>query len=128
MEVRSRKDRLVYRSLLIVLKCFPMLLALCEMVNTVLDFFGIDTIFISLLGGLSLLPMLFLYLASYAFKFCEYHRAFLHYIVFNELVTCIDYTVGIPVSDKAMFSIYTAIAGMFLFLVLYLHRKECCKQ
>lgn len=106
-----------------------MLLTLCAVLNMLFDFFGIDSGFLSLLGGVSLLPLLFLYLASYVFQFCAYHRMFLHYILASNILVWIDYYVGIPVSDRVLFMIHILLVGVFLFLVLYLYRREkCCKR
>lgn len=54
---------------------------------------------LSYIGGISVIPLIFLYLASYMFRFCEYHRMFLHYIVFTWIINITDYYVGIPISD-----------------------------
>ena len=115
--------------MLAALKIIPMLLATCSMLNMLFDFFGIDSRIFSFLSGMSLLPLAFLYLASYVFRFCVYHRMFLHYIVVNNVMMGVDYYVGIPVSDAALFMMYLIIVGIFLFLVLYFYRKEkCCKR
>ena len=106
-----------------------MLLALSAMLNMLFDFFCIDSSFISHFGGISLLPLVFIYLASYAFRFCEYHRMFLHYVVVNNILTYIDYYIGIPVSNEALLMIHIFIVGLFLFLILYFYKKEkCCRQ
>lgn len=49
---------------------------------------------------------------------------FIHYISVNWLLDIIDYEYGIPISDKGLFLIYMVIAGIFLFLILYYHKKE----
>ena len=111
-----------------VLKVIPMLLALLALVNMLFSFAGIDVTFLSMIGGISVFPLLFIYLASYVFRFCEYHRMFLHYIVANNAITLFDYYVGIPIGDKELFMVHVFVVGLFLFLVLYFYRKEeCCK-
>ena len=106
------------------LKIIPMLLAAITLLNQVLSFFYIDWEILSYIGGISLLPMAFLYLASYCFKFCSYHRMFLHYIVVCNILTAYDYYVGIPISGVALLLINLIIAGAFLFITLYLHQKH----
>lgn len=106
------------------LKIIPMLLAAITLLNQVLSFFYIDWEILSYIGGISLLPMAFLYLASYCFKFCSYHRMFLHYIVVCNVLTAYDYYVGIPISGVALLLINLIIAGVFLFIILYLHQKH----
>ena len=103
MAARDRgASRRLYKLLVGALKVIPMLLTLCAVLNMLFDFFGIDSGFLSLLGGVSLLPLLFLYLASYVFQFCAYHRMFLHYILASNILVWIDYYVGIPVSDRVL--------------------------
>ena len=123
----SLKSKRSYKVLLGTLKVIPMLLALCEACNTMLGFFGVDVAIFSILGGISLLPLIFLYLASYVFRFCEYHRMFLHYIVASNLITIVDFYFGIPVNILGLFVIQVGLIGIFLFLILYLHQKECGK-
>lgn len=121
--------RTLYKLTLAALKVIPMLLTLCAILNMLLDFFGIDSGFLSLIGGVSLLPLLFLYLVSYVFEFCAYHRMFLHYLLVSNLLVWYDYYIGINVSNETLFSIHATIIGVFLFLVLYFYRKErCCKR
>jgi len=106
------------------LKVIPMLLAATTLLNQVLSFFTIDWEVLGFIGGVSLLPMLFLYLASYCFKFCSYHRMFLHYVVVCDIITLYDYYIGIPISAVTLFLLNLIIAGAFLFLILYLHQKN----
>jgi hypothetical protein len=79
---------------------------------------------LSYIGGVSVLPLLFLYLSSYAFGFCSYHRMFLHYVSLNWVLNIYDYYIGIPLSDKELLLMYLIITGIFLFLILYLHQKS----
>ena len=112
------------RITLYTIKVIPMLLAAVTLLNTLLSYFDIDIPLLSYIGGMSLLPLLFLYLSSYAFKFCEYHRMFLHYVSVTWLLNIIDYYIGIPVSNKSMFLLYMVITCLFLFLILYFHQKS----
>ena len=117
----------LYKVEICFLKVIPMLLALTALLNTLLSYFDIDAPLLSYIGGISLLPLLFLYLSSYVFKFCEYHRMFLHYVSVNWILNIIDYYWGIPVSNKNLFLLYMVITGIFLFLILYYHQKEVRK-
>ena len=107
-----------------ILKVIPMLLAFTTLLNQILSFFYIDWEILGFIGGVSLLPMLFLYVASYCFKFCAYHRIFLHYVVICDIITLYDYYIGIPISAVALFLINLIIAGISLFIILYLHQKH----
>lgn len=123
------RSKMLYKITILLLKVIPMLLAICAVTNTMLDFAGIESTFLSIVGGISVLPLMFLYLASFAFCFCVYHRMFLDYILVNNLLTWFDYYIGIPISNKSLLALHIAIVGLFLFLILYFHQKEkCCKR
>lgn len=124
----SLNSKRLHKLLIGALKVFPMLLAFCELCNTIFSFFGIPILALSFIGGTSFLPLIFLYLASYAFKFCEYHRMFLHYILITHILNVYDFCFGVPVSDRVLFGIHCVIVCVCLFLVLYFHQKEkCCR-
>lgn len=118
------KSKALYKIELYLIKVIPVLLAGICVFNTVLSYYDIDWPILSYIGGISILPLLFLYISSYVFRFCSYHRMFLHYISLNWVLDIVDYYWGIPVSDKEMFMIYWIITGIFLFFILYLHQKE----
>lgn len=65
-------NKLLYKVTVIVLKVLPMLLAFITLLNSILSYFNIDLVILSYIGGVSLITILFIYIASYAFKFYEY--------------------------------------------------------
>ena len=130
--VENLKSKTLYKIELGLLKIIPMILALTALLNSILSYFGIDLYILSYIGGVSIFTMLFLYLSSYVFKFCEYHRMFLHYIVSTWIINIIDYYVGIPISDLEYLCLQMIIAGISLFIILYLyvrsHKKPTIKD
>lgn len=123
-EAVSLNPRRLHKITIEALKVIPMLLALTTLLNQTLSFFGIDLEVLGYIGGVSLLPMIFLYIASYCFQFCSYHRMFLHYVVICDIITLIDYYIGIPISSVALFLVNLIIAGISIFIILYLHQKS----
>ena len=117
-------SKYLHKWTLLLLKSIPMILALTALLNTLLSYYDIDVPLLSYLGGISLFPLIFLYLASYAFQFCEYHRMFLHYVTINWILNIVDYYWGIPISNKGLFILYIAITGISLFIILYLYLKS----
>lgn len=112
-----------HKLLLVVLKFIPMVTALCYLLNTVFALFGIDTPILSHLSGMSLFPWLFILIATYVFRFCNYHRMFLYYILVSDLINIVDYYIGIPMSTYGIITLQFSVAGLFLFLILYLYVK-----
>ena len=114
----------LHKWVVFILKIIPMLLAATALLNTVLSYWDIDVPLLSYLGGVSVFPLIFLYLASYAFRFCECHRMFLHYVSVNWILNIVDYYIGIPVSNKDLFLIYMVITCVVLFIILYIHQQH----
>lgn len=124
MAEESLRSKYLYKAVLLFLKVIPMLLAFFDILNTTLGFCGIECSLVSYIGGVSFLTLAFLYLASYVFQFCEYHRIFLHYIVLSNLVSIIDFEFGIPVSNRILLDIHFILLGLALFFALYLYLRQ----
>lgn len=122
--VESLRSKRLYKIELLSLKVLPMLIALCYALNSLLSYFDIDLVFIGYVAHVSILPLIFLYTSSYVFRFCEYHRMFLHYIVVNELINTYDYYIGIPISDRNFFILHIVLIWVTLFIILYLYVKH----
>lgn len=121
MTSEVKLNKTLFKIELLIIKVIPMIISFIYMLNTLLSLFGIDLPLLSLLGGMSILPTIFLYVTSYTFKFCEYHRMFLHYIVINDIINYLDYyTGGIYFSNRNLLVLHILLIGLFLFLLLYL--------
>lgn len=116
-------NKKMYKLELICVKYVPILIALITLVDVILHYFDINFELINYIAGTSFLTMIPMYISSYVYKFCEYHRMFLHYIVINKIVMMLDLYIGIPLGDFMLLVLYLIIAGIFAFLALYLHQK-----
>ena len=121
--VENLRSKLLYKIELRLLKIIPMILAFTTLINSILSYFNIDLYILSYIGGISIFTMVFLYLSSYVFKFCEYHRMFLHYVVVTWIINTIDYYIGIPINDLEYLCLQMIIAGISLFIILLLYYK-----
>lgn len=120
MAVEESLNKTLYRLKLYLIKIIPIILAGITLLNTILSYVGIDTPILSYIGGISFLTLGFLYLTSYVFKFCSWHRMALHYVLVINLLNTYDYYIGIPVSDYFLLKIHLTITGIFLLLTLHL--------
>lgn len=123
-EVKFVNKRL-YKLELYSAKVVPMLMAGITLANTVLSYLGIQLVCLSYIGGISLLVLIRFYITSYTYRFCSYHRMFLHYILISNSVALYDYHVGIPLNNINLFALNMIIAGVSLFIILYLKFKVC---
>ena len=129
MEAKSI-DRKYYKATLGLLKIIPMLFALCDALNTLTCLLGLNITIFSYIGGVSFLTLTFLYLVSYVFRFCVYHRMFLHYVLVNNIIGTIEFTIGLPVGFLGLCCIFSVNFCIFALLILYFYRKErlCYKR
>lgn len=116
------KSKLLHKVLLYSLKIIPMILAFITLVNIITSYFGIDLPILSYIVTGLLIG--FVYMAAEVFRFCNYHKMFLHYVTVNMLISIIDYEIGLPISDWAIFCVYIAITGISLFIILYMYLKR----
>lgn len=123
VEVNSSLSNYKHKLFLGFLKVLPMVMAGLYLMNTVLSYFNIESRVFSYLSSIGIIPWLFIMIASYIFKFCEYHRMFFWYIMVNNLICWIDERYTLPIDNWSYFILHIAIAGLFLFLVLYCHQK-----
>ena len=123
MDVEESLSRVLYKAVIVAIKIIPILIATLFLVRSILSCIEVDVTWLSYLCGMSLIPLLFMYLVSYAFKFCTYHRMFLHYIVVNDAINYIDYYIGIPLQYHELLRLHIIIAGIFLLLIIYYHQK-----
>lgn len=117
-------NKTLYKIELITLKALPIVIAFCYFLNTLFAYFDIDLVFLSYVAGLSALPLIFLYISSYVFKFCEYHRIYLHYITSNELITCVDYYYPMPLNDRALLTHYLLLFIITIFISTFLYVRR----
>ena len=122
--------KIAYKLELLYNKNIPMIIALCLAINSILCYFNIYSFYEtgSYIFGMSLLPIIHMYISSIAYKFCKYHRMFIHYIVVNYSINIYDYYIGIPISDHNFFYVNILIIAIFLFLILYYYLKSKKKE
>lgn len=121
MEVSS-SNKMLHKAVLIAVKSIPIIVSCIYVLNTILSYIGIDWEGFSYI--VQFLFIGFAYLTSLAFKFCAYHRMFIHYITCTLILNIIDYHWGIMLSDRNLFLMYMIITGIFLLVILYLHQRE----
>lgn len=118
------RSKTLYKIELLLLKIIPMLMSVCSLCNSILSYLDIEVVILNYIGGVSILPLIFLYLSSYVFKFCEYHRMFLHYLLITDIINVYDYHIGFPLDNLEYLCLHMIISGISLFIILYMYLKE----
>lgn len=116
----EKLNKKLVKRLVLVTKVLPMIIAAIYFLNTTISFFYSNDIPLNYIGGMSLLPLGYLYLTSYVFKLCKYYRMYLHYIVVITLINIYDYCIGLNISDLNYYLLIVLITIITLFVIIYL--------
>lgn len=122
MAVEGNLKSSLYKVEIIIIKVLPFIIAALYILSTILDYIGICSTLVNYI--VYLMFFLFLYVSSYVFKFCEYHRMPIHYALGINLINVYDVYVGIPVDNYSMFGIYSIFTGVAIFITVYLYVKS----
>lgn len=120
MGVVEKSNKQLIKKFVLATKILPISIAAIQFLNMIISFFYGNDIFLNYIGSISLLPILYLYLASYTFKLCNYYRMFLHYSIVVTLINIYDYYIGIPISDIIYFIIGLSLTVVLMLIVIYL--------
>ena len=120
----SISNKLLYKLEIKSTKYLPIVISILYIANTILGYFDIEVAIISMLGGMSFLPLLKFYLSSFTYKLCTHHRMFIYYIFTLDIIECIDYYVGgLPISDMGYLLLIIILFGIFLILYIIFKRR-----
>ena len=106
-------EKRLYKLEIWVIKVLPFILAILNFINTIFATKGIIVPILSYLSTVTIIPFVFLYLTSFVFKFCIWHRFPLYYIALNSTINLCDYYWLSGLSDTTMIIIYSFIFGIF---------------
>ena len=119
-------NKQVYRYELLSIKLIPIIIVGIIVLNTTLSYFGIDWEIFSHLAGASFLSILLMYISSIVFRFCAYHRIFIHYIAFVWLLNVIEWYTDVLRNFLSIDVILLALiaSGITIFLAIILKIKK----
>lgn len=130
MSETTLKSKYLYKLTLATIKLLPMIMV----VSYILMFILANTIeafvIIPHILGTVIAPLVLLYLISYLFRYCYFHRMFIHYYAFVEILNVTDYYVRIPISDKAISLLHDSVSIIFIISVIVIYiikfKKDTC--
>lgn len=123
-KVEAGVGKTLYKIELLIIKVIPFIIMCCYVANSILSYFNIDSPILAITGGLSILTWIFLYVSSFVFRFCVYHRLPLYYILISDILAYYDNIIGIPVTNKELFVLNITIVGIFILLIVFFKFKQ----
>jgi hypothetical protein len=112
-----------HKILLIILKYIPFIIAIIYFTSSILHCFGIRCYLLGNLFFLSPITALFILVASFAFRFCIWHRLPIYYSLILHGIACLDYYCSIPITSNIMLFIYLLITIIFILVGMYLKNR-----
>lgn len=112
-----------HKSLLLIIKYIPHIIAVAYAIYTFLGICGIDCNMFGCIFHVSFLTWITLYLLSIVFKYCYVHRLPIYYIGLNELITCLDYYLNIELDTFTFIVISVLMSFSLIFGYTYYYLK-----
>ena len=101
----------------IIVKYLPIFIALMYFINSVLSLCDIYISAITFIASCGFAPLLLIYMCCCVLKFCSNYKAYLIYIVINNLINWVDYEYGF--TEDVMIG-WIIVIGTFFCLISYL--------
>lgn len=106
-------NKQLYKIEIWILKTLPFILSILMFLDFVFGCIGIACVPVAYLGSVSVIPWLFLFISSFVFKFCIWHRIPLYYIATSEIFNLVDYLFLPHISNHIILIIYSLMFGLF---------------
>lgn len=118
------KSKNLYKLLLVILKGLPMVMASGFIISNTIPNISPELNMIVHVCALIVPQFAFMYLSSYIFRFCSYHRIFFHYILAIQAITVTDWYIGIPISNEEIRQLQYAVTVVFAIIAFCLYIKH----
>ena len=115
---------MIKKLFILLIKYMPVIQLAGMLLNNTLYYFDINrnlTYLFDFTIGNSIITTILMYICSYTFQFCIWHRLIITANFINVLIATIDCVVGIPVKDIELLTIYYAVSCIFILLITMLH-------
>lgn len=122
-------DKRQHKLMIFTLKILPAVMASSYLIELISTLLGFGTQVLINFIGMIAAPVLFMYLASYVFKFCEYHRMFIHYVLIIEILTTAKWYFPLIITGQILLNVtfvlsVLLIIGIILFNIAKIYKKK----
>lgn len=119
------------RLFIVLIKYIPIIQMVGMLFNNILYCFSdiyIISYILDFIIGNSITTTFLLYVCSYVFGFCKWHRFIITANIINLLIANLDAYYRIPISDIQLLIVYHFIAAIFICISTYIHIKNNRKE
>ena len=115
------------RLFIVLIKYIPIIQMIGMLFNNILYCFSdiyIISYLLDFIIGNSITTTFLLYVCSYVFGFCKWHRFIITANIINLLIANLDAYYRIPISDIQLLIVYHFVAALFICISTYIHIKN----
>lgn len=132
MEQTTLRNKNLYKFTVSLLKLLPMVMVVSYFLMLLLFFTADRYIVIPHVLGTVIAPLVFIYLISYVFRYCAFHRMFIHYYAFIQLLNVIGHYNWLPTDGETTTLIHDSVTIVFIISATIMYvikfRKAQCTR
>lgn len=132
MEQTTLRNKNLYKFTVSLLKLLPMVMVVSYFLMLLLFFTADRYIVIPHVLGTVIAPLVFIYLISYVFRYCAFHRMFIHYYAFIQLLNVIGHYNWLPTDGETTTLIHDGVTIVFIISATIMYvikfRKAQCTR
>lgn len=113
--------------LILLIKYMPVMQMIGMLLNNIIYYFEISNVFsytLDFIIGNSIITTFLIYVCSYIFNFCVWHRLIITANLINLFIANIDAIIGIPITDLQLLISYHLVAIIFISIATIIHIKK----
>lgn len=126
----SLKSKEMYKVTILLLKVLPMVMVFAYLLMLCCFYYAPKYVVVPHLLGTVFAPLAFIYITSYVFKFCEFHRIFIHYYAFISILNVSDHYLHPYFNDKVITTLHEGGTLIFaiiaVIMYIYKYKKDKC--
>ena len=126
------KSKTLYKLTIEILKVLPMIMVAAYLLMLIGFYFDSKYIIIPHLLGTAGAPLAFIYITSYVFKFCAFHRLFIHYYAFIDILNVSDHYLHPYFNEKIVTGLHDGVTVVFIItaiiMYIYKYKREKCMK
>lgn len=128
----SLKSKEMYKVTILLLKVLPMVMVFAYLLMLCCFYYAPKYVVVPHLLGTVFAPLAFIYITSYVFKFCEFHRIFIHYYAFISILNVSDHYLHPYFNDKVITTLHEGGSLLFgitaIIMYIYKYKKDKCMK
>lgn len=131
-EGTSLKSKEVYKITIYFLKVLPMIMVFAYIAMLGCFHYAPKYVAIPHLLGTVGAPLAFIYITSYVFRFCAFHRIFIHYYAFISILNVSDHYFHPYFNDNIITALHEGGSLLFgiiaVIMYIYKYKKDKCMK